>query len=256
MGHISTVHYEECKVSLTAWKFKKCTKDTVDHTWHWRSNKKENILYFDYNIRTKSYMKQHIFNTLNKFTPNPTIHQKEKSVSSWELNHKEGWALKNWCFWTVMMEKTLENSLNCKEIKSIHPKGNQSWIFIERTDVEAEIPILWATWWEEPTQRRPWCWERLKAGGEGMTEDEMVEWHYWLNGHEFEQAPGDGEGLGSLACCSSWGPNESDMTEQLHKRSWELGADLSEIMCPFSPPVWFHHQLPEEDDTSQKGPFF
>ena len=162
------------------------------------------------------------------------IHQKEKSVSSWELNYKEGWVM-NWCFWTVVMEKTLENSLNCKEIKSIHPKGNQSWIFIGRTDVEAEIPILWATWWEEPIQRRPWCWERLKARGEGMTEDEMVGWHHWLNGHEFEQAPGDGEGLGSLACCSSWGLNESDMTATAQQEKLGVGCRFIRDHVSFLP---------------------
>ena len=86
----------------------------------------------------------------------------------WELDHKEGWLLKNWCFWTEVLGKTLETPLNCKEIKPINPKGNQSWIFIGRTDAEAEIPNTLATWCEELTHlKRPWCWERLKAGGEG-----------------------------------------------------------------------------------------
>ena len=89
-------------------------------------------------------------------------------VRMWELDYKESWAPKNWCFWTVVLEKTLESPLDCKEIQPVHPKGNQFWVFIGKTDVEAEIPILWPpdakNWliW-----KRPWCWERLKAGGEG-----------------------------------------------------------------------------------------
>jgi len=88
-------------------------------------------------------------------------------VWMWELDHKEGWMPKNWCFWTVVLEKTLESPLDCKEIKPVHPKGNQSWIFSGRTDAEAEAPIL-ATQCEELTHwKRPWCWERMKAGVEG-----------------------------------------------------------------------------------------
>ena len=113
-------------------------------------------------------------------------------VWMWGLYHKESWAPKNWCFWTVMLEKTLESPWNCKEIQPVHPKGNQSWIYIGRTDVEAETSTLWnfntlVTWCEELTHwKRPWCWERLKAGGEGTTEDETVGWHHRLNGHAFE----------------------------------------------------------------------
>ena len=103
-----------------------------------------------------------------------------------ELDYKESWVPKNWCFWTVVLEKTLESPLDSKEIESVHPKGNQSWIFIGRTDAEAETNTL-ATWCEELIHlKRPWCWARLKVGGEGTTEDEMVGWHHWLNGHEFE----------------------------------------------------------------------
>ena len=103
----------------------------------------------------------------------------------WELDYKENWVPKNWCFWTVVLEKTLESPLDCKEIPPVHPKEDQSWVFIGRTDVEAETPV-WATWCEELTHlKRPWYWERLKAGEKGMTEDEMVEWHHRLNGHEF-----------------------------------------------------------------------
>ena len=87
----------------------------------------------------------------------------------WELDYKESWALKNWCFWTVVLEKTLESPLDCKEIQLVHPKGNQSWMFIRGTDAEAETPVLTlAIWCEEPTHwKRPWCWQRLKAGGKG-----------------------------------------------------------------------------------------
>ena len=89
-------------------------------------------------------------------------------VWMWELNYKESWALKNWCFWTVVFEKTLESPLECKEMKQVNPKGNQLWIFTGRTDADAEAPILLATWCEELTHwKRPWCWERLKARGEG-----------------------------------------------------------------------------------------
>ena len=122
----------------------------------------------------------------------------------WELDHKESWGEKNWCFWTVVLEKTLESLLDCKEIKPVNPKGNQSWIYIGRTDAEAEAPILWppdAKSWltgNNPDAGKVWRWEE-----KGTTEDEMVRWHHQLDGHDFEQAPGAGDGQGSLACCSS-----------------------------------------------------
>ena len=123
----------------------------------------------------------------------------------WELDYKESWALKNWCFWTVVLEKTPESPLDCKEIQPVHPKGNQSWIFFERTDTEAETPILWPpdakNWliWKDPYAGKDWRWEK------GMTEDEMVGWHHWLNGRESEWTPGVGDGQGGLVCCDSWG---------------------------------------------------
>ena len=129
-----------------------------------------------------------------------------------ELNHKEGWAPKNWCYWTVVLEKTLESPSDSKEIKPINPKGNQPWIFIGRTDVEAKVPIFWLRdaksqfIGEYPNARKDWGEEK------GVTEDEMVGWHHWLNGHEFEQTLGDGEGQGNLACCSPWGCKESNTT--------------------------------------------
>ena len=122
-----------------------------------------------------------------------------------KLNHTEGWALKNWCFWTVMLEKTL-SPLYWKEIKPVNPKGNQPWIFIGRSDAEAEAPILW------PPDAKNWLtgkdpdagkdWRREEKGTE---ENEMVEWHHWLDGHEFKQVLGIGDGQGSLACYSPWG---------------------------------------------------
>ena len=106
-------------------------------------------------------------------------------VQMWELDHKEGWALKNWCFWTVVLKKALESPLDSKEIKSVNLKGNQPWIFTGRTDAEPEAPILWSPDAKSQLIGKDWCWERLKAGGEGVTDDEMVGWHHWSNGHEF-----------------------------------------------------------------------
>ena len=135
----------------------------------------------------------------------------------WGLEYKKSWALKNWCFWTVVLEKTLENPLDSKEIQPVHSKENQSWIFIGRTDAEAETPILWppdAKNWligKDPTAGKDW-----RRENKGMTEDEMVGWHHWCYGHGFEQAPGVGDGQGSLACCSPCGSKELDMIEQLN----------------------------------------
>ena len=112
----------------------------------------------------------------------------------------------------MVLEKTLESLLDCKEIQPVHPK-DQSWVFIGRTDVEAETPILWPPDAELTHLKRPSCWKRLKAGGEGDYRDEMVGWHHRLNGHEFEYAPGVGVGQGGLACCGSWGRKESGTTE-------------------------------------------
>ena len=134
-----------------------------------------------------------------------------------ELGYKESWALKNWCFGTVVLEKTLESPLDCKEIQPVNSKGNQTWIFTGRTDAEAETPILWspdAKNWvigKDPGTGKDWRQEE-----KGTTEDEMVGWHHRLDGHEFEQALGFGDGQGSLACCSPWDSKESDMTEQLN----------------------------------------
>ena len=131
----------------------------------------------------------------------------------WELDNKEGWALKNWCFWSVVLKKTLESPLDWKEIKPVNPNGNQFWIFIRRTDAEAEAPILW------PPDAKSWLIRKDSNAGKdwrneenGITEDEMVGWHHWLNEHEFEHALEYGEGHGSLVCCSPWGHKESETT--------------------------------------------
>ena len=134
---------------------------------------------------------------------------------------------KNWCFWTVVLEKTLKSPLDCKEIKPVNSKGNQSWKFTRRTDAKAKTPILWPhdaknrLIGKDPDAGKDWKQEK------GTTEDEIVGWHHQLNRHEFEQDLGVGDGQGSLACCSLWGHKESDMTEQLN---W---AELNALLCPF-----------------------
>ena len=135
----------------------------------------------------------------------------------WELDCEEGWAQKNWCFWTVVLEKTLERPLDCKEIQPVHPKGNQFWIFTGRTDAEAETLIIW------PPDVKSWLIGKDSDAGrdwgqeeKGTTEDEIAGWHHWFNGRESEWTPGAGEGQGGLACCGSWGRKDSDMTEGLN----------------------------------------
>ena len=135
---------------------------------------------------------------------------------------KEGWALNNQGFWTVVLKKTLESPLDSKEIKSVNPKGNQPWIFIRGTDAEAEALILWPPYdmksrliGKDPDAGKDWRQEEKQ-----MTENEMVGWHHWFNGHEFEQTLGEfPEGLGSQVCCCPWSQKESDnlVTEQQQK---------------------------------------
>jgi len=150
-------------------------------------------------------------------------------VWMWELDHKESWGPKNWCFWTMVLEKTLESPFDCKEIRPVNPKGNQSWIFFGRTDVEAETPILWPRDMKNrlirkhPDGGRDW---RQKE--QGTTKDEMVGWHHRLDGHEFEQALGVDDGQGSLVCCSLCCHKESDMTE------WLNWTDVNSILLPYS----------------------
>ena len=138
----------------------------------------------------------------------------------WELDSEESWVPKNCCFWTVVLEKTLESPLDCKEIQPVYPIGNPSWILIGRTDTEAETPILW------PPDAKSWLIGKYPDAGKdwgqqqkGTIEDEMVGWHHWLYGFEFEQTPGNSEGQGSLSGCSPWVCKESDMTEWLNNNS-------------------------------------
>ena len=168
---------------------------------------------------------------------------------SWDC--KESWAPKNWCFWTVVLEKTLESPLDCKEIKPVNPKGNRTRIFIEKTDVkkkkkkektdvEAEAPILW------PSDSKSWLIGKDPDAGKdwrqeekGAIEYEMAGWHHWLNGHEFEQAPGDGKGQGSLEYFSPWGLESQTWlrdwttTKQNHRR-WFVDMSPSSPQVPVS----------------------
>ena len=145
-------------------------------------------------------------------------------VWMWELDCEESWVPKNWCFWTVVLEKTLESPLDCKKIQAVHPKGDQSWVFFGRNDAKAETPVLW------PPHMKSWLIGKDSDAGrdwgqeeKGMTEDEMAGWHHWLDGHEFEWTPGVGDGLGGLACCNSWCRKGLDTTEWLNW-CWMWGA--------------------------------
>jgi len=135
----------------------------------------------------------------------------------WVLDYKESWALKNWSFLTVVLEKTLERPFDCKKIQPVHSKEDQPWVFIARTDVEAEIPILWLS------HAKSWLIGKDSDAGrdlgqeeKGMTEDEMAGWHHWLDGRESQWTPGVGDGHGGVACCDSRGRKESDTTERLN----------------------------------------
>ena len=136
-------------------------------------------------------------------------------VWMWEVDYKESWVLKNWCFWTVVL-KTLESPLDCKEIQPVHSEGDQSWVFFGRNDAKAETPVLW------PPDVKSWLIGKDSDAGrdwgqeeKGTTEDEMAGWHHQFDGHEFEQAPGVDDGQGGLAC-SPWGGKESDRIEWLN----------------------------------------
>ena len=136
--------------------------------------------------------------------------------------------LKNWCFWTEVLEKTLESPLDREVIKPFNPKENQSWTFIRRTDAEAESPILW------PPDSKSWLVRKDPDVGKdwrqkekGTTENEMVGWHHWLNGYEFGHAPGDGDGQGSLACYSPQGCKESNTTERLNNQNLQHLSHVS-----------------------------
>ena len=170
----------------------------------------------DITLPTKTLLCQQGHYFANKGQSSQNYGFSSSHVWMWELHYKESWVLKNWCFWTVVLEKTLESPLDCKEIQLVHPKGNQSWLFIGRTDAEAEAPILWlpdARNWligKDPDTGKGWKQKK------GMTEDEVFGWHHRLDGHESEQAPGVGSGQGGLASFSPWGHSQtrlSDWTE-------------------------------------------
>ena len=154
----------------------------------------------------------------------------------WKLDHKESWALKNQCFWIMLLNKTLESPLDCKDIQPVSPKGNQSWIFIGRTHAEAEIPILWPldakNWliWKDHDAGKDWSWEE-----KGMTEDEMVRWHHQLTGHEFEFTLAVGDGQGGLACCSPW-----ITKSQTGLSNW---TELNYIAFPLIPSELFYYSI-------------
>ena len=150
----------------------------------------------------------------------------------WELDNKKGWAPKNWCYWTIVLENTLESPLDCKEIKPVNPKGNQPWIFIGKTDAKA--PMFWSSdaksqlIGKDPDAGKDWRQEE-----QGMTEDEIVKWHHWLNGHECDQTNiRNSERQRSLVCCSPWGCKDRDKTEWL---SW------TEFLNLFTP--WVEKQI-------------
>ena len=148
---------------------------------------------------------RHYRYTLSKGLDSQSCVFSSSHVWMWVLDHKECWALENRFFWTVLLVKTLESPLDSEEIKPVSPERKQPWIFIGRTDTKAKAPILWSpdakNWLvgKDPDAGKDWGQEE-----KGTTEDEMVGWHQRLNGHEFEQTPGDSEGQGSLACCSPW----------------------------------------------------
>ena len=153
----------------------------------------------------------------NKGPSSPSYGFSSSHVWMWELNYKESWAPKNWWFWTVLLQKTLESPLDCKDVQPVLHKANQSWILIGRTNAEAVAPILW-----RPDVKKWLLGKDTDAGKDwkqeekGTTEDEMVGWHHWLDGHEFERALRVGDRQGSLECCSPWDWKELDTTEWLN----------------------------------------
>ena len=161
--------------------------------------------------------RQHIKKQRHDFTNKGPSSQRYSFSSShvwmWELDHKESWVPKNWCFWTVVLNKFLESPLDWKEIKSVNPKGNSPEYSLEGLMLKLKLQYFGHLMRRADSLEKTLCWERLKAGLEG---DELVGWHHWLDGHEFEQALGVGVGQGSLVCCSSRGCEESDTTERLN----------------------------------------
>ena len=148
-------------------------------------------------------------------------------VWMWELDREECWVLKSWCLWIVVLEKSLESPLDCKEIKLVNPRRNQPWIVTGRTDAEAEAPVVWTPdvksrlTGEDPDAGKDW-----RQKDKGKAEYEMAGWHHWLNGHESEQTPGESEGQERLAYCSPWDHKESETIQQLNSISKFTGDIL------------------------------
>ena len=185
----------------------------------------------------RQHIKKQKYYFTNKGLSSQSYGFSSSHVWMWELDYKESWVQKNWCFWTVVLEKTLESPLDFKEIQPVLPKGNQSWIFIERTDTEAELQYFWPPNGEETTHwKSPWCWERLKAGGEGDSRG----WDGWMalptGGTWVWAISGSLWWTGSLACCCPWGLKESDMAERVNwtdtwnLQSWYWWTQLQEGM--------------------------
>ena len=152
----------------------------------------------------------------------------------WKLDCEESWAPKNWCFWTVVLGKTLESPLDCKAIQPVHSKGDHFWVFFGRTDAKVETPIL------RPPHVKCWLIGKDCDAGrvwgqeeKGTTENEMAGWHHWLDGRGSGWTPGVGDGQGGLACCDSWGRKESDTTEWLTEliALWSQPSDNKEKIC-------------------------
>ena len=151
----------------------------------------------------RQHIKKQKHHFADKCPPSQSYGYSSSHVWTWELDHKVGWGPKNWCFWTVGMEKTLEKPLDSKEVNLVNPKGNHPWIVIGKTDAEAEAPIFWPPGMKSQlTGKDSDAGKDWKQEEKGVTEDEMIGWHHWLNGLEFEPTLGDGEGQESLACCS------------------------------------------------------
>ena len=155
-----------------------------------------------------------------------------------KLHFDESWVLKNWCFWIVVLEKTLESLLDCKEVQPVHSEGNQPWDFFEGNDAKAETPVLW------PPHAKSWLTGKDSDAGrdwgqeeKGTTEDEMAGWHHQLDGCEFEWTPGVGDGQGGLACCNSWGHKKPDTTERLN---WTERFDVYYSNLYFKTFAWQH----------------
>ena len=163
--------------------------------------------------KPRQYIKKQRHHFVNKGPHSQSYGFSSSHVWMWEFDHKEGWVLKNWYFWIVVLEKTLESPLDSKEIKPVNPKGNKPWITIGRAGAEAEVPIVRSPDVKNRLARKdPDAGKDWKQEEKRVSEDEMVGWHYWLNGQEFEHARGDSEGQGSLVCGSPWVRKELDMT--------------------------------------------